>query len=171
MIPSWEEIRELELRRRYPEAITALEKRLSDNTDFEEEVVVRLGFDLWLVVVDAHEKNKWEEPYTSYALRFVELLRIFRRRLYGNADFCWAFGLGIKMFWHNFPGLSKEEGESLMKRAESLDGFWARFLVSGGGGVTQEEMREKFRGRGVFEEYYGGTTEQPCRPDRSVEEK
>ena len=152
MIPTWEEIREMELRRDYCAAIAALETRLASSAGYGEEAVIRLGFNLWLAVVYAMERDEYGEPYAGYARRFVELLRKYEEQLHDNADFCWAFGQGIEMFWPEFPGTTREEGAALIKRAESLDSFWARFWT---GGISREEREEKFRGRGVFEGYYG----------------
>jgi hypothetical protein len=64
----------------------------------------------------------------------------------GEPDFCWAFGLGLSVFWFEFPGASKKLGGALLERAKELDPFYAR--------LDQEEMRARFRERGIFASDY-----------------
>ena len=50
----------------------------------------------------------------------------------GEPDFCWAFGLGLSVFWFEFPGASDKLDGALLERAKELDPFYAR--------LNQEEM-------------------------------
>lgn len=150
MSHSLEHIHGLEVREDYPAAIDALEHRLRENPT-EREAVVRLGFNLWYAT---HEQSRMgiHLPTERYASRFMELFREYRPLVQDDADFCWAFGLGISLFWFEFPGADERLGEALLARAKELDPFYAR--------MDQEEMRERFRGRGIFASYYAIT--EPC---------
>lgn len=143
----WEQIHELEVREDYPAAIDALEDRLRQ-PPLEKEAVIRLGFNLWYATVEQARMRK-VLPTERYAGRFMELFREHRSQLEGDPDFCWAFGLGLSLFWFEFPGADDNLGEALLTRAKELDPFYAR--------MAQEEMRSRFRGRGIFESYYAIT--------------
>jgi len=143
----WNEIHQLEMEESYPAAIEAIEARLrADPADVE--AVIRLGFNLWYA---AHGMDRMQKvlPKEAYATRFMELLGAYRQRLADNADFCWAFGLGISLFWFEFPGADEATGEALLAQARLLDPFY-RHLFSMG----QEKIAERFRGRGIFAAYY-----------------
>ena len=144
MPPSLKHIHELEVREDYPAAIDMLEERLRADPS-ERETVVRLGFNLWYA---ANEEARMRQglPVERYASRFMELLREYQSQLDSDADFCWAFGLGISLFWFEFPGADEALGEALLARAKELDPFYVR--------LDQEEMHERFRGRGIFASYY-----------------
>lgn len=116
----------------------------------EREVVIRLGFNLWYA---AHEDARMRKglPVEQYALRFMDLLHEHRLQMEGDSDFCWAFGLGLTLFWFEFPGADENLGEALLTRAKDLDPFYARLYI----GKTQEEEIARFRGRGIFASYYG----------------
>ncbi len=144
-----DQIHELEVSHTYPEAIDALEARLQAIPD-EAETIIRLGFNLWYVVVEADAMNL-QLPIEIYAIRFVELLRQYEPVLSDNADFCWAFGLGIELFWYNFPAVTEDEGKALTARAGELDGFWASFRDST---ITQERIAKRLTGRGILSKYY-----------------
>ena len=149
MALSWSEIHELEVREDYPAAIDVLEERLRADPD-DREAVIRLGFNLWIATTEAMRMQK-SLPTELYAARFVELFRQYRSRLETNADFCWAFGLGISLDWFDFPGTDQALGNALMERARELDPFWRRIYQADG----QAELAERFRGRGIFASYYG----------------
>jgi hypothetical protein len=140
----WKQIHELEVLEDYPAAIDALEDRLRQ-PPLEGEAVVRLGFNLWYAT---HEEARMRKglPTERYASRFMELFREHRSQMEGDPDFCWAFGLGLSLFWFEFPGADEGLGEALLARAKELDPFYAR--------MDQEEMRARFRGRGIFASYY-----------------
>lgn len=145
--PSWLHIHELEVCEDYPAVMDALEARLAaDPADYE--AVRRLGFNLWYAVIEQRRMGK-ELPVEQYASRFMELYREYAQRLVNDADFCWAFGLGISMFWYKFPGATEDEGKGLLERARALDPFWKRF---GQPGVEQDMSR--LRNRGIFAAYY-----------------
>lgn len=143
-----DEIHGLELREDYPAAIDALEARLRTDPS-EREVVIRLGFNLWYVVVEADRMQK-QLPTEKYAARFMDLFNRYRTQLEGDADFCWVFGLGMSMFWYHFPGANKELGEALLTQAKEIDPFYERMFREHG----QAEIAERFRGRGIFAKYY-----------------
>jgi hypothetical protein len=140
----WNQIHELEVGEDYPAAINALEDRLQRHP-VEGEAVVRLGFNLWYA---AHEDARMHRglPTERYASRFMELFREHRPQMEGDPDFCWAFGLGLSLFWYDFPGADESLGETLLTRAKELDPFYAR--------MDPQEMRVRFRGRGIFARYY-----------------
>jgi hypothetical protein len=145
MILSWKRIHDLEVREDYPAAIDALEERLNAFPS-DKEVVIRLGFNLWYAVAEEARLRR-TLPTESYVRRFVELFRTYQPQLEDDADFCWAFGLGISLDGHLFPGLDERVGEILLGRARELDHFYVR--------MQQEEMNSRFRGRGIFASYYG----------------
>lgn len=138
------DIHDLEVREDYPAAIDALEERLL-SAPSERETVIRLGFNLWYAVVEADRMQK-QLPTERYATRFMELFHEYRTRLDGDADFCWAFGLGISLFWFQFPGADESLGAALLARAKELDSFYTR--------MQQSEMIQRYRGRGIFASYY-----------------
>jgi hypothetical protein len=140
----WDQIHELEVGEDYPAAIDALEDRLQQHP-LEREAVLRLGFNLWYAI---HEEARMRKglPTERYASRFMELFREHRSQMEGDADFCWAFGLGLSLFWFEFPGADDQLGEALLARAKDLDPSYAR--------MDQEEMSTRFRGRGIFASYY-----------------
>ena len=107
---------------------------------------MRLGFNLWYA---AHEDLRMCKglPVERYAARFMELFRQYQSQMNGDPDFCWAFGLGISLFWFEFPGATEALGEALLSRAKELDPFYGR--------LDQEEMQRRFFGRGIFAKYYG----------------
>ncbi len=144
-----DKIHEIEVREDYPAAIDALEARLQADPS-EKETVIRLGFNLWYA---AHEEARLRKglPTERYGRRFMDLFREYRAELQDDADVCWAFGLGISLFWHEFPGADEPLGKALLARAKSLDCFYCR--------MKQEEMSVRFRGRGIFASYYA--TAQP----------
>ena len=141
---SLKEIHLLEVREIYPSAIEALEERLLQNP-LEGETVTRLGFNLWYAT---HEQARLRLPLPTekYKARFMDLLNEYRPQMDADADFCWAFGLGISLFWFEFPGADENMGHELIERAKDLDSFYLR--------MNQEEMRERFQGRGIFASYY-----------------
>jgi hypothetical protein len=143
------EIHNLEIQEQYPRAIDELECFLQVDPR-NSEIVTRLGFNLWLAVVEA-ERMGVQVPMDAYATRFVELLRQYEPIFPDNADFCWAFGLGIELFWFHFPGMSEEDGKALTTKARRLDTFWARFHD---GSITQEELAQRLAGRGALAKYY-----------------
>jgi hypothetical protein len=129
-----------------------------------------LGFNLWYVVVenDRMDKNLLTERYAS---RFMELFEQHKNRLADNADFCWAFGLGMSLFWYYFPAATEELGNALLKHAQQLDPFWKRFgrqdnaLFCLLGRVsprlygfckrrTSQEEARRLSSRGIFSSYY-----------------
>jgi len=149
---SWAAIHDLEVRECYPAVIEALEERLRSDPS-EAEAVIRLGFNLWYAYVE-HPRMTGDftfEPVKAYPPRFMELFSQYRTALIDNADFCWAFGQGIQMFWYFFPGATEEMGKALIDRACELDSFWARFWS---GDNSQAETTAKLKGRGVFQSYY-----------------
>src|SRR5204863_6506912 len=119
------EIHNLEMREDYPAVIDALEERLKAYPN-ESETVLRLGFNLWYAVV-ANDRLKKDLPIDKYAARFTELYEATKEAFIENADYCWAFGLGISMFYYFFPNVSEEEGKALLNRAKEKDKFWAHF--------------------------------------------
>jgi hypothetical protein len=138
----------LEVQEDYPAAIDALEERLAAAPN-DREVAIRLGFNLWYAVAEAQRMGKCL-PVARYAARFMELLREYEPGLGGDADFCWAYGLGISLFWHRFPDATEELGEAMLARAKELDPFYASLFHEG----AQRAIAERFRGRGIFAHYY-----------------
>jgi hypothetical protein len=136
----------LEVGEEYPAAIDALEARLAIDPE-DHEAVRRLGFNLWYAVVEQMRMGK-ELPVEDYARRFMELYRQYADQLADDADFCWAFGLGMELFWFELPGATEEEGTRLLDRARATDPFWERF----GQGVGHDTSR--LRNRGIFAAYY-----------------
>lgn len=143
--PSWSTIHGLELREEYPAVIDALEARLAANPA-ETEAVIRLGFNLWYAVVEQMRMGK-ELPVERYADRFMGLFHLYSDKLADNADFCWAFGLGMNLFWFDFPGATEQEGNRLLERARHIDPFWARLHEPG-------SDLSRLRERGIFAAYY-----------------
>jgi len=141
----WPAIHRLEVAEDYPAAIDALEARLSADPH-DAEAVTRLGFNLWFAVVENDRMQK-ALPVQGYAERFMELFSIYRDRLSDCTDFCWAFGLGMSMFWYYFPKATEGEGNRLLHRARTLDPFWAR-LLKPGADLT------RLKDRGIFAKYY-----------------
>jgi hypothetical protein len=147
--PTWHQIHQLEIREDYPAAVEALEERVRADPN-ETETVIRLGFNLWYATAEeARLRNGI--PIEEYAARFMALLRAYGESLGDNADFCWAFGLGIHLFWHMFPGATAEMGRSLLQRAAQLDEFWRQFSE---GEIPAEECAKRFADRGIFASYY-----------------
>ena len=146
-LPSWPTIHDLEVHEEYPAAIDALECRVAADPE-DSEAVIRLGFNLWYAVVEQLRMGK-PLPTAQYAKRFMDLYERYSTTLADSADFCWAFGLGMSLFHHDFPGASAEEGEKLLGRARSLDAFWARFTEPGA-----EVDMARIRNRGIFTAYY-----------------
>lgn len=160
---SLEEIHELEVSETYPEAIDALEQRLAANPD-EEETVVRLGFNLWLIAEEGCRIDP-TLPSEEYAERFMQLFGDYRHKLKGSADFCFAFGLGISLFWWLFPAATERQGKALLRSAARLDPLYKRMITPttwfakwryfSGRHPTQPELARRFSGRGVLAKYYG----------------
>lgn len=134
----------MEVREDYPAVIDALEERLRAHPS-DRETVVRLGFNLWYAVVEVIRMQK-PLPIEHYAVRFMELFHKYRSHFETDADFCWAFGLGMSLFPLEFPGADETLGEALLERAREQDPFWRR--------MQHDEMIERFRGRGIFAKYY-----------------
>jgi hypothetical protein len=132
----------------YPAVIDALEERLVADPN-DREALIRLGFNLWYAVADAQRMAK-HLPVGQYAARFMELFREHEQRLGDDADFCWAYGLGISLFWHEIPDATEELGEAMLAHAKELDPFYEGLFREGG----QEAIAERFRGRGIFAHYY-----------------
>lgn len=110
----------------YPLALDALDERLrADPCD--PEAVIRLGFNLWYAVVE-NDRLGTHLPTDQYAIRFMELFTRYKDRLADNADFCWAFGLGMSLFWYEFPHATEALGNALLARAQQLDPFWKRLM-------------------------------------------
>jgi hypothetical protein len=144
----WDDIHALEVAEDYPAAIDALESRLSQNPA-ETEAIIRLGFNLWYAVVEDTRMGK-RLPTAQYAQRFMDLLHQYHESLQSNADFCWAFGQGIHLFWHELSGATEQLGQSLINRACALDSFWARFWTD----VSDFEAGERLKDRGILANYY-----------------
>ena len=144
-VPSWAYIHQLEIREAYPEVIDVLEGRLMHDPA-DAEAVIRLGFNLWFAVVENLRMGK-RLPVHQYAQRFMDLFRRHAARMSENADFCWAFGLGMSLFWFEFPGGTEEEGIRLLRRARDLDPMWDRLYEHG-------TDLSRLKGRGIFEAYY-----------------
>jgi hypothetical protein len=148
MSMSLDNIHELELAEDYPAAIDELELRLKENPN-EVETIIRLGFNLWYAVVE-NECMKKNLPVKQYASRFMDLFHQHYDTLKNNADFCWAFGQGIDMFWFYFSGATKKMGQSLIDNACRLDNFYERFFKD----LPPYEIVERFKGRGILDKYY-----------------
>ena len=145
MVLTLREIHTLEMAEDYPAAIDALEDRLREDPT-ECETVVRLGFNLWYAVAEAM-RFKVTLPTDLYAARFIELYEEYKDRFMDNADFCWAFGLGMSLFPYFFCGVTEDMGNDWLDRAKRLDSFW-QDMPSG-------DFAQRFTGRGIFEKYYG----------------
>ena len=141
-------IHKLELNEIYPDAIDELEERLKEYPD-EVETSVRLGFNLWYVVVE-NTRMKMNLPTKEYSNRFMNLYNLYSQILLNNADFCWVFGQGINMFWYEFEGATEKLGEELIKRACILDDFYNKFWTED----NNEKIKDRFIGRGIFANYY-----------------
>ncbi len=160
---SLDEIHELEFRDSYPAAIVALEQRLVAHPD-EEETVVRLGFNYWLI---AEEGDRIDPslPTEQYAEKFMELFRAYESEFSAKPDFCFAFGLGMSLFWWLFPGATERKGKTLLRQAARLDPFYRRMITPitwfakwrwrSGRHPSHEELAQRFSGRGVLARYYG----------------
>ena len=146
--PSWPDIHDLEVREQYPEAIDALESRLAADPA-EAEAVIRLGFNLWYAVAEDSRMYK-SLPVEPYAGRFMDLYNRYSAALANNADFCWAFGLGMSLFWFYFPGATEEKGNQLLERARTLEPRWAHLFEQG-------VDLSRLKGRGIFSSYYNVT--------------
>ena len=151
MALSWKEIHELEVTGAYPQAIEALEARLSGET-FDPEAVIRLGFNYWYCVVEKDVEDL-KVPADEYAKRFMELFDEYKALLANHADFCWAFGLGMSLCWYYFPGATEEMGKELLERSKALDPFWRNAFCA-----TKEDKAKKLSGRGILSWYYNVTT-------------
>jgi hypothetical protein len=79
----------------------------------------------------------------------MDLFRHYRDPLAQDADFCWAFGLGMSLFWYDFPGATEEEGNRLLEHARRLDPMWDQ--LERGGDLS------RLKGRGIFAAYYNTT--------------
>jgi len=143
--PSWHEIQELETSEAYPEAIDALEERLASNPE-ETEAVIRLGFNLWYAVAEGTRLGR-NKRFGDYPERFTVLLERYGEKFRDVADFCWAYGLGIQLFWFHFPRMTEEQGNELLNRARALDPFWASLFRPGAD-------LSRLKGRGIFARYY-----------------
>ena len=148
MTLSLSEIHEFEIREDYPTAINKLEAHLEENPT-GPETVIRLGFNLWYTVIENDRIGK-NLPTEDYASRFMALFHTYRERFWKNADFCWAFGKGINLFWYHFPGATEELGQTLIDRASELDPFYERFWSD----LPPCAVRDRFKGRGILALYY-----------------
>jgi len=153
MSVTWEQHHQLEVAEDYPAAIDALGARLQEDPD-DVEVVIRLGFNLWNVVAEWDRVGVDEELAGQYAARFMQLYEQYKEPLSANADFCWAFGLGVHLFWFMLPGSTEQLGDDLMGRAGELDPFYAGMGRGGDAGTSQDEIASRFRGRGILASYY-----------------
>ena len=154
MLLSLKQIHQLELKEDYPAILCALEDRLIEFPD-EAETVIRLGFYLWLIASNFGRLEIPEGLEQECGSRFINLYNEYKFKFSQNADFCWAFGLGMSIFWHCLPGASEEIGNSLLAMAKANDSFWRRLLGESGEKVSEEEMKAKLQGRGVLATYYG----------------
>ncbi len=143
------EIHQLEVAEEYPHAIDVLEERLQTHPH-EAETIIRLGFNLWYVVVEC-QRMGLNLPVRQYAKRFMALLKQYESELQDNADFCWAYGLGLSLFWFDFPEAAEPDGQRLLNRAASLDPVWKHVYM---GNASQEELHQRFAGRGILASYY-----------------
>lgn len=159
MADVWDEITERENGQEYPVAIALLERLLGADPN-ATEAVVRLGFDYWLAMAEA-DRLGLDVPVQTYARRFLALLKQHEESRNEPADFCWAYGLPLSLHYYYFAtdGTNaaeleshKAHGERLLERAAALDGLYAKLQA---GEATQEEVAERFRGRGSFAGYYG----------------
>ena len=139
----------MEIEEAYPAAINALEERLRSDPS-EAETVIRLGFNLWYAIIE-NDRMQTNLPVQTYAIRFMELFNDYRQTLTNNADFCWAFGQGMNMFWYYFPKATEELGKSLIDEACRLDDFWAKFWTDS---VSDAQRTSRLKGRGILEKYY-----------------
>lgn len=135
----------MEVNEDYPSAIDALETRLAINAE-DYEAVRRLGFNLWYAMVEQMRMGM-DLPVEDYARRFMQLYREYETKLAEDADFCWAFGLGMSMFWFNFTGATEEKGNRLLERARRLDPVWERLHEN-------DADLSRLKGRGIFAAYY-----------------
>jgi hypothetical protein len=152
--PPWPHIHDLEMTEEYPAAIDALEARLAADPQ-DVEAVRRLGFNLWYAVVE-NGLLRHPVPAEAYATRFMKLYRQYAEPFAEDADFCWAFGLGLSLFPYYFTDPSdqeslrrlEDEGNRLVERAGVLNPMWAKIHSEG-------SDLARFKGRGIFESYYG----------------
>jgi hypothetical protein len=143
-----DKIHELEISQVYPKAIDELELRLEENPN-DNETVIRLGFNLWYAITE-NDRMGTQLPTEQYASRFMQLFHQYHDVLKDNADFCWAFGEGMKMDWYYFPGATEELGQSLIDQACRLDNFYKRFWKD----LPKDALVERFKGRGILASYY-----------------
>jgi len=151
-------IHDLEIRQQYPDAIDALEERLRIHPS-EAETVIRLGFNLWYAVAEDLRLGL-SLPVEEYAVRFMALLRHYESKFRDNADFCWAYGTGLSLFWFYFPLGTEEEGDRLLARAASLSPMWGALHTT----ASQEKLCQHCAGRGIFASYYCEANEEPGVP-------
>lgn len=151
MALSLADIHKLEVAETYPNAIDQLEKRIAEGYT-DSETVIRLGFNLWYAVAE-ESRLKLPIPSEAYRSRFVGLWQDYQSRLNDDPDFCWAFGLGVSLFAHEFDSISEAEGDELLARAAQLDPFYR-------GQFDSADLSVRFTGRGIFESYYN-TKAQP----------
>jgi hypothetical protein len=135
-------------------AIKALEERLMEFPE-DPETVIRLGFILWLTASNFGRIDIPENFERECGSRFVSLYDKYESKLSENADFCWAFGLGMSLFGECLPGASGELGEFLLAKAKTLDPFWKNLLGESERKLGEDEIRKKLQGRGALASYYG----------------
>ncbi len=149
---SWSQIHDLEIGEEYPAAIDALEARIAADPQ-DAEAVRRLGFNLWYAVAE-ESRIRNPIPAKEYATRFMALYRQYADQLSQDADFCWAFGLGLSLFPFYFCNAKDEaghrlveaEGNQLLDRARSLEPMWAE--------LPEAPDLSRLKGRGIFASYY-----------------
>lgn len=149
MDPDWDRIGSLEKTGEHNRAIKSLEEVLLQHPG-DEEAVIRLGFHYWYVTVE-HDLLQVDRSAEDYGRSFMQLFRQYEAALSHHADFCWAFGLGMSMFWFEFPGATKEVGDRLLAKAKELDEFWRKFP-----NVSLKEEIAKYGDRGIWTYYYSG---------------
>lgn len=107
---SLNQIHQLEVSESYPAAVDVLEQRLAQNP---EETVIRLAFNYWLLA----EKTSMVQSTLAaevYAKRFMDLYKKYESQFFKSADFMFAVGLGLSLYWYMFPGATEQLGKNLL---------------------------------------------------------
>lgn len=127
MLLSLKQIHQLELKEDYPAILCALEDRLIEFPD-EAETVIRLGFNLWLIASNFGRLEIPEGLEQECGSRFINLYNEYKFKFSQNADFCWAFGLGMSLLKSTVLGV----GTARTKGANSAwgRGAWKRLEMS-----------------------------------------
>ena len=112
-------------------------------------IIIQLGFIYWYVIVEK-DCLKLDIDAEIYSSKFLTLLSEKSEEFKDDADFYWAYGLGLEIGCGYFGKNEIEiklKAESFIEKACEIDCFFKKMV---NGSASNQEIRDHFKDLSVF---------------------